>query len=145
MPRLISFVKTVDQMKDRSKTVTRRHGWTWLKPPTILEAVDRSPRCRGRFERLGLIRVKSIRRERLGSIAPADLILEGFPQLSPEEFVLLYCDGKPDPDRTVTRIEFEHLLEEDARHDEGPEERLRIFARSHRAYPGPGDKAPRGA
>jgi len=73
------------------------------------------PSCHGeQFYRapksLGLRRVKSVRRERLGDITSADVEREGFRGKSPEWFVAMYCaPDKPDPDRVVTRIELERL------------------------------------
>lgn len=42
MPRLMSFAKTVDQIRNRTKTVTRRDGWGWLEPGTILWACEKT-------------------------------------------------------------------------------------------------------
>lgn len=104
MPRLMSFAKTVDVF-DR-KDVTRRDGWLFLRPGEVVQCVDRSPRLGNGYRVLGLRRVVSVRRERLGAITPAEVEREGFLQLSPSGFVELYCAPKPpDPDRMVTRIE----------------------------------------
>lgn len=40
MPRLISFSKTIPQIRDGSKTVTRRDGWLHAKPGMVLEGVE---------------------------------------------------------------------------------------------------------
>ena len=56
-------------------------------------------------ERLGLRRIASADRVRLGDIDDEDLIREGFPGMRPEDFVKLYCAPRnPEPDRIVTRI-----------------------------------------
>jgi len=39
MPRMISMFLTQQQVKARTKTVTRRLGWRWLKPGTLLQPV----------------------------------------------------------------------------------------------------------
>jgi len=60
--------------------------------------------------RLPDIRIASVRRERLGDVTPREVRREGFPGMSPAEFVAFYCKpGKPDPNRFVTRIEFKRI------------------------------------
>jgi hypothetical protein len=100
-----------------------RAGWRWCcatcewRGPYRFEPVpDRCPECESdpvfyrRPLRLGPIRVVSTRRERLGAVTPEEVAREGFPDLTPEEFIALYCaPGRPDPERMVTRIEFEHI------------------------------------
>lgn len=53
-------------------------------------------------------RIVSVRDELLDDITREDVVLEGFPDWSPERFVTMYCGGVPD-DRPVNRIEFEVL------------------------------------
>jgi hypothetical protein len=125
MPRNISFALTTDQIRNRTKTVTRRLGWKNLKPGEILQACVK---CMGlkpgeKIERLGLIRVVSVRQEALNVIA-ADLgygfdetTKEGFPfghgKHWPSEFVDMFCRSMGcDPDAEVTRIEFEYMESE---------------------------------
>ncbi len=114
MPRNISFMLTTEQIKNRTKTVTRRLGWKFLKPGDILNACKK---CQGlkhgeKIERIGLIRVKSITIEPLKNICyrPSDLTKEGFPELTPWGFVELFCrEMKCKPETKVTRIKFEYL------------------------------------
>ena len=40
--RNISFSMTTEQVRRREKTVTRRLGWSDLKPGTILQAVEKA-------------------------------------------------------------------------------------------------------
>ncbi len=54
-----------------------------------------------------LIRVASARPEIIGDITATEIEREGFPDMTPEDFVSFYSGGKPDPSRPVTRIEFE--------------------------------------
>ncbi len=58
------------------------------------------------------IEIVSIRREALGLIDASDLAREGFPGMSPGDFFRLF-GGKPTD--TVTRIEFRHLDNPEAR------------------------------
>lgn len=113
--RLISFGMTLQQFEDGSKDVTRRLGWRTLEPGTLLRAVHKVMGFRKgeRPRTLGVIRVVSVRRELLSHIAcyPAnETAREGFPDLEPWEFVLMFCKAQRcDRDQLVTRIEFVKL------------------------------------
>lgn len=114
MPRNISFALTTEQFKNRTKTVTRRTGWTFLKPGDILMGCKK---CMGlkpgeKIERLGLIRVVDVRRERLRDIRGDDCAREGFPEMNRSQFIKFFLDEiKPKQGilTPVTRIEFEYL------------------------------------
>lgn len=67
----------------------------------------RNRRCR--YPRRRLLEVVSVREERLGDITAVEVAREGFPGKSPEWFVDFYCDGRPDPDRPVNRIELREV------------------------------------
>ena len=41
MPRNMSFSMTTEAIRDRSKTVTRRLGWSFLQPGDLLWAVEK--------------------------------------------------------------------------------------------------------
>lgn len=109
--RLISFKLTTDQIRQRTKTVTRRVGWRNLKAGDVLMGVVT---CMGlkkgeAVEKLGAIRVVDVRREPLAAIIdePGGAAREGFPELTEAEFVAMFCRHmKCDPSIEVTRIEF---------------------------------------
>ncbi len=117
MPRNISFSLTTNQIRKRTKTVTRRLGWLHIKNGDVLNACVK---CMGlkpgeQIERLGQIRVVSVRREPLtsmwlepyGTIEAKD---EGFPDMTGAEFVLMFCRHMNcDEAKEVTRIEFEYV------------------------------------
>lgn len=114
MPRNISFALTTDQIRNRTKTVTRRLGWKNLKAGDVLNACVK---CMGlkkgeKPERLGQIRVVDVRREPLdGPYSMRESIREGF-AFSWPEFVAMFCEHMGgDPSQEVTRIEFEYLDE----------------------------------
>ena len=44
MPRNMSFMITKEQVRNRTKTVTRRLGWAFLKPGDIVNAVEKGKR-----------------------------------------------------------------------------------------------------
>lgn len=114
----ISFAITTPQFKARTKTVTRRNGWRKLKVGQILNAIVKGQGLKKgeKVEHLGKIRVVEVRREALQlmtmnpAYGAAEVIKEGFPDLTPAEFVALYCkhNGCNYWD-TVTRIQFAYV------------------------------------
>lgn len=107
----MSFSLTTKQVRNKSKTVTRRLGWSKLTPGTVLQAVRK---CQGlkkgeRVEPICLIRIKSVQPERLDSITAEDVVREGFPDMTPEQFVSMFCEhNKCSPESIVQRIEFDY-------------------------------------
>lgn len=117
MPRLMSCSLTEAAVLDRTKTVTRRLGWLFLKPGDRLTLVRKAMgrrRADGTVEplvRLGEVEVVSVRRESLDLIDTADVRREGFPIQTPSWFVRFFCESHKGckPDTTVTRIEWRYL------------------------------------
>lgn len=117
--RRISFALTTDAILNRSKTVTRRLGWEKLGPGERLLAVDKL-RTRS-AQKLAVIEIVSVRREKLNAITNEDVIREGDPFPRPEyqrdsvdiprkRFVEEFCRSmKCVPDTIVTRIEFRYI------------------------------------
>jgi hypothetical protein len=111
--RLMSVSLTEDQVVDRTKTVTRRLGWRFLKPG------DRITLCRkvmGRkpgeyILRLVDVEIISAEREQLDLITAGDVVREGFPDKTPAEFIAFFCASHKGchPESTVTRIEWRYL------------------------------------
>ena len=111
--RNMSFAFTTQQMRDGTKTVTRRLGWDFLKPgDTVMACV----KCQGlkkgeHVERIHPIKIVSSQRESLYTITPEDVIREGFPKLDPIRFIVMFCEHMDcSPSKLVNRIEFEHLV-----------------------------------
>jgi hypothetical protein len=112
--RHISFALTTEQIRNRTKTVTRRIGWTFLKPGTLLQPVEK---CQGlkkgeTVSKIGPpVRVVSVERSRLNQITPQDVYREGFPQMTVREFVAFFKKSHRGcrVATVVTRIEFEYL------------------------------------
>jgi hypothetical protein len=118
MPRLMSVAMTEEAVRRRTKTVTRRKGWAYLR------AGERITLCRkvmGRRHGEPLVRivdvqVVSVRREPLKSITAEEVAREGFPGMSPQEFVRTFfvvAQGIQ-PDDVVTRIEWVYVGEDSA-------------------------------
>ena len=112
MPRLMSFRLTTKQIRAKTKTVTRRFGWAFLKPGDVLMAVVQHQGLRRgeNIERLGPIRVLSTRWEPLDAITPEELRLEGLPGMTPAAFVgMMALKHNVTPYAAINRIEFEYL------------------------------------
>jgi hypothetical protein len=111
----MSFSLTTKQIRNRTKTVTRRKGWLFLKPGDVLNACVK---CQGlkpgeKIQRLCQIWVVSVRREPLWDIVTqhplSEVRREGFPRMSAREFVVMFCKHMGGgTQQTVTRIEFEY-------------------------------------
>ena len=110
----ISFALTERQFLDGSKNVTRRLGWKTLKPGDRLRAVRKAMGLK-RGEHpvvLGEIEVVSVHREPLLAITtrPGDCGREGFPEMTPLEFVAFFCrEMRVGALHTVTRIKFRRI------------------------------------
>ncbi len=115
MPRNMSFMLTPEQVRNETKTVTRRLGWRTLKIGEPVHAVKKGMGLKKgqKVERLKVIVPVSKRRERLdrmlrdANYGTAEVIKEGFPELTPAEFVKMFCESHGCKASTVvTRIEF---------------------------------------
>lgn len=116
MPRNMSFAMTTDQVLNRTKTVTRRLGWDNLKPGTRLNAVNRVMGFKKgeKSERLALIEVVSAEYSVLNRITKEDVIKEGFPEWSPQQFVdMLVSKFNIHPGTVVNRIEFRYIPDDE--------------------------------
>ena len=109
----MSFMATTKQVKARTKTVTRRNGWLFLKKGDTVMACEK---CQGlkkgeKIQRIAPLRIVSVTREPLGAITKEDCIKEGFPDMMPQEFIKLYTkiNRGTNSDTMVTRIEFEYI------------------------------------
>jgi hypothetical protein len=99
-------------VQTRTKSVTRRFGWWFLEPGTEICAVKKSMGLKKgeKVEELAVIRVVSVRQEPLNAITKADVIREGFPGWTPQQFINMLVEHyKVDPQRMVNRIEFEYV------------------------------------
>lgn len=124
MPSNISFALTTQQVIDETKFVTRRMGWSRLRPGTILNAVKK---CMGlrpgeRVEHLKQISVVSVRPEPLQWLiddpeyGANEATLEGFPGVSGAEFVAMFCrEMKVQTNHIANRIEFRYVQKQNQR------------------------------
>lgn len=119
--RLMSFSLTTESMRRREKTVTRRLGWDFLLPGQLLCAVEKGMGLKKgeAVKRIGVVRVVRVTKEPLTRLIYDDaygreeVIREGFPEMTPLEFVDMFClHNRIDRSRHVNRIEFEHVLQD---------------------------------
>lgn len=122
----MSFMLTIEPCRRFEKTVTRRDDRTWkrLKPFDVLQQVEKSQGLKKgeNIKTIHKIMVVDIRREQLGKMIAfpdygrVECALEGFPNLTPDDFVSMYCKhNKVTPSDIVKRIEFRYLLPADGR------------------------------
>ncbi len=112
MPRNMSFALTTEQFKARIKDLTRRLGWWFLREGDLVMGVEKGMGLGkgGKVKRLGLIRIKSVRREPLNAITADDVAREGYPGKSTECFIAKFCKAmKCEPGVKVNRIEYEYV------------------------------------
>ncbi len=117
MARLMSVSLTEPQVIAREKTVTRRMGWRMAR------VGDQLTLCRkvmGRkadepLVRIAQVEITAISREPLAAISQADLVAEGFPNMTASEFVAFFCSTHRGcrPDSLVTRIQWRYLTATD--------------------------------
>ncbi len=113
--RNISFIYTLPQMYAETKDVTRRDGWRFLTGGEVLMAVEKGMGLKKgeKIKRIYPIQVVTAMPEPLTRLLKNDkyafdeVVREGFPHLTPKEFVEFFCDShKCKPDKIVTRIHF---------------------------------------
>lgn len=108
----MSFRLTTAQVKNRTKTVTRRLGWLDLKVGEQLQAIEKGQGLKKgeTVNKLCVIETVEVRREPLHAIQHDDCRKEGFPELTPWEFCDMFCKSHKHTDfeTTITRIEFKY-------------------------------------
>jgi hypothetical protein len=112
MPRNMSFALTTQQARNRTKTVTRRLGWWFLRPGDIIQQVLKSMGLKKgeKVEKIHLIRILNTWPEPLSVITHDEVRREGFPDMTPSDFIDMFCKhNNCQPDAIVNRIEFEYL------------------------------------
>jgi hypothetical protein len=114
----MSVTLTEAAVVTRQKTVTRRMGWRNLdvgEHLTLCRKVMGRKRKDGTVEplvRLAEVFVWSVFPVVLEEITPADVVREGFPDWTPEQFVRFFCEHmKCQPTAIVNRIEWRYLPE----------------------------------
>lgn len=116
--RNISFSLTQRQILDGSKTVTRRLGWKNVRVGERLQGIVKGQGLKKgeKVQKLRVVQVVSTRMEPLKRMTDepeygrAEVVKEGFPYMSPAEFVKMFCEhNKCTPRNKITRIELWYL------------------------------------
>jgi len=114
--RNMSFSHTTQQIRDGTKTVTRRLGWEFLEPG---DQVMACVKCMGlrkgeKVERIRPIEIISTDWEPLNDVNQEEVIREGFPWMGIDEFIDMYCEAFDCSEfAMVNRIEFKYLDEQE--------------------------------
>ena len=129
--RNISFSVTTEKFRSRRKHVTRRLKWLNLKPGDLLMGCEKVRGIRkGELVRIGPITILEVNREPLTQIireyyraipesicdvyvdvpgSVSEMVLEGFPELTPKQFVEMFCNMNDcEPETKITRILFDY-------------------------------------
>lgn len=119
--RNMSFLLTTAQIIARTKWVTRRLGWGFLVPGEVVQGCEK---CQGlgkggKLNKLTKITVISTRWEPLDRMITEpeyggqEVTAEGFPEMSPAEFVEFFCKSHRGcrPTTHVNRIHFGYVDE----------------------------------
>lgn len=117
--RNISFAMTTPQMLAGTKDVTRRMGWLSVQPGEMLRGIEKGQGLKKgeTVKPLAIILLLDVRVERLDRMLTdrdyglAEVKREGFPEMTPEQFVEFFCANHTGcfPDREITRLEFQKL------------------------------------
>lgn len=120
MPRRMSVSMTIDAVRARTKTVTRRHVDTWraLQPGDQLTLIEKGmglPKG-ARQVVVAEVEVVDVRVEPLLAITDEDVEREGFPGWPREHFIQFWLDSHPGAGDfadgyPVRRIEWRYLEE----------------------------------
>jgi hypothetical protein len=132
----MSFALTTEQIRNRTKTVTRRIGWDFVKPGDLIQAIEKGQGLKKgeKFKKLAVLRIESVSFELLMRLTfdplygHEEMTREGFQSMDPKDFIemfcrshrvfaggqggterLLYRDCRPEDE--VTRIEFSYVDE----------------------------------
>lgn len=114
----MSFALTTSQMYACTKFCTSRNGWERAFVGQEVTAVEKGqgiPKG-GHVVKIGPIRFLVVRFELLSRMITEPeygawkVVAEGFPQMTPAEFVDMYCRANAcKPERVITHIEIKHL------------------------------------
>ncbi len=117
--RNMSFMLTKEQARAKTKTVTRRIGWSNLRPGDRVQQVEKGQGLKKgeKIVKLHVIECVSNRREPLCMMLDAANIYgisectkEGFPTMAAGDFIKMFCEHNDcEPHTIVNRIEFKYV------------------------------------
>ena len=109
---------TKEQYRNKTKFVTRRLRWGFTKVGDIYNGVEKALGLKKgeKMVKMGQHMITGHRWERLDLMltkpeyGAQEVILEGFPDMTPQEFVNMFCQhNRCAPEELVNRIRFEYL------------------------------------
>ena len=108
----MSFAETTPQVRNKTKTITRRLGWLTLKAGDMIQPCLK---CMGlkkgeKIQKVGKpVKILRVTRSRLDTITKSDVVKEGFPDWTKQQFITFFCKlNKCQPSTVVTRIRFKY-------------------------------------
>lgn len=113
-----SFMLTQKQYLAQTKTVTRRLGWAFAQ---VGDVVNGCEKCQGlkkgeKIVKMGQHQIIALRWERLDRMidepkyGKSECVAEGFPDMTPHQFVEMFCKAnKCLPETVAHRMEFKYL------------------------------------
>lgn len=113
----MSFALTTRQYEDRTKTVTRRLGWSKLRPGQRFTGIEKGQGLKKgeKVKKLHDSVVISNKAEPVRAILEyprGETAKEGFPDMTPAEFVEMFCKHNGcEPSEMINRIEFRHVID----------------------------------
>lgn len=114
----MSFALTTPQFRAKTKDVTRRMRWRDLRPGAEIMGIEKGMGLKKGQKQveLGPIKIVSVRSEKLYMLIAnprygrREVIREGFPEMTPRQFVRMFCEhNNCEPDAVVQRIEYKYL------------------------------------
>lgn len=111
--RRMSFSMTTDQIRRQEKTVTRRIGWTDLRQGDRFVGIEKGQGLKKGEKQIviaPLLECISNMRLMIYEIDQGDCIREGFPDLTPDKFIAMFCKAnRVKPTDVCQRIEFKYV------------------------------------
>lgn len=118
--RNMSFMLTTQAARNQTKTVTRRfESWMKLQRGALVQQVVKGMGLKKgeKIEKIHVIQILSNTPEPLRRLTDdpaygrAEVIKEGFPEMTPEQFVEMFCKSHKGctPESLVNRIEFHYI------------------------------------
>lgn len=121
MPRKISMAMTIEPIRRHEKFVTRRFGWWFLKPGDVLDVVEKTMGLKLGEKHKPIIdiwgnpvqiQIVNTRPEPLNAIDHHDVTREGFPGMTPSQFVNMLVKKYNVPGNQIcNRIEFTYIIQ----------------------------------
>jgi hypothetical protein len=108
----MSFHHTKEQIRNRTKFETRRLGWADMKPGELFCAIEKGQGLKKgeKVTRIVVLECLGNHPEKLRTITRRSVKREGFPGMTPLEFVAMFCRHMGcEPETEVNVITFRYV------------------------------------